>query len=592
MQLIGRYELRERIGEGAMAEVWSAHDPSIDRVLAIKLLKQEYRRNPEYAERFLREAKAAGALAHPSIVTIYDVGEADGYPYIAMELLDGETLDQVLAREAKLSDDRVLAIAAQLAGALSYAHLSGVVHRDIKPSNIMLSRDGRSIKILDFGIARVVEADPAHTSSEQLRTQIGQVLGTPRYMSPEQALGQVVDGRSDLFSVGVVLYELITGKQAFSGSNAAILALQITQQNPPAIASLEPRCAGGLRFIVEKLMAKRPERRFADGRELSRALEREVKAYEAVRADAAGRGRYLPLQARLTLAMVVVTTLALIVSISGVLDRQYRAMERMALSSGSSIASFVATNAALPSVENAAAPPEQRDWLPVQAFIAAASKDQSVRWMTMVDSDGVVRGSSDPKLLGTRYHAPGREDVVHRYGDVTVTNIKLDDGSGGFRFVRPILYAGRHFGLIEVSISKRELEAAASTSRNLLIGMGAFVLLVVAGVSFTMAKLLVRPVRRLKLAIRDGAMGDLDFRISHRRKDEFGELFDGFNLFAAAMQERLEAAERPSGRPRSLEATIIDAPEVADASTARASLTRRVGAEGTPFDAGWRRRGN
>ena len=125
-----------------------------------------------------------------------------------------------------------------------------------------------------------------------------------------------------------------------------------------------------------------------------------------------------------------------------------------------------------------------------------------------------------------------------------------------------------------------------------MLGLGFVILLVIASVSFAMAKLLVRPVRRLKLAIRDAAMGDLDFRISHNRKDEFGELFDGFNLFAAAMQERLEAAERPSGRPRSLEATIIDAPEVADASTARASLTRRVGAEGTPFDAGWRRRGN
>jgi serine/threonine protein kinase len=147
MRLVGRYELQEQIGEGAMAEVWRAHDPSIDRTLAIKLLKEEYRLNADYAGRFLREAKAAGALAHPSIVTIYDVGEADGYPYIAMELLEGAPLDQVLAAQCKLSDERVLAIGAQLASALSYAHLSGVVHRDIKPSNIMLSPDGRSILI-------------------------------------------------------------------------------------------------------------------------------------------------------------------------------------------------------------------------------------------------------------------------------------------------------------------------------------------------------------------------------------------------------------------------------------------------------------
>ncbi|MHB8284263.1 MAG: protein kinase domain-containing protein [Caulobacteraceae bacterium] len=578
MQVVGRYELRECIGEGAMAEVWRAYDPSIDRVLAVKLLKQEFRKNREYSSRFLREAKAAGALAHPSIVTIYDVGEADGYPYIAMELLDGEPLDQVLKHEGKFSSERVLDIGGQLAGALSYAHLSGVVHRDIKPSNIMLGRDGRSIKLLDFGIARL---DEATAGDQHLRTQIGQVLGTPRYMSPEQALGQTVDGRSDLFSVGVVLYEMITGEQAFSGASAATLALRITQQNPAAISTIEPSCPGGLRFIVEKLLSKRPERRFADGAELGRALQRESKAFEAVQADDKARGRYLPLQVRLTLAMVVVTAVVLVGSIGAVLNLQYRAMERMALSSGSSIAAFVASNAALPAVENSAADPESRDWMPIQAFIAAAAKDASVRWMTMVDADGVIRGASDPKLLGTRYKAPVGETVVHKDRDVTVTNIKLDNGREGFRFVHPILYAGRNFGMIEVSISKAELQAAAATSRDLMLGLGFVVLLVIASVSFAMARLLIRPVRRLKQAIRDAAMGDLDFRISHNRKDEFGELFDGFNLLATAVQDRLETAERPAGGPRSLDATRIDLATPAGPGDLRASP------DGTPFDAAW-----
>ena len=278
----------------------------------------------------------------------------------------------------------------------------------------------------------------------QLQTQIGQVLGTPRYMSPEQALGQQIDGRSDLFSVGAVLYELITGQPAFTGTSAATLALQITQDNPPPIATLEPHCPGGLRFIVEKLLAKRPERRFADGAELARALERETKAYEAVQADAAGRGRYLPLQVRLTLAMVAVTALALVASIGAVLDRQYRAMERMALSSGSSIASFVASNAALPSVDNAAVPPAERDWTPVQAFIAAAAKDQSVRWMTMVDSDGIVRGASDPKPLGTRYRrAARRGGGPSRRATSPSPTSGCPTGATAFRFVHPILYAGR-----------------------------------------------------------------------------------------------------------------------------------------------------
>lgn len=581
MRTVGRYELREKIGEGAMAEVWRAHDPSLDRVLAIKLLKPEIQANPEAAARFLREAKAAGALAHPAIVTIYDVGEAAGTPYIAMELLDGKPLDQVIAANGKASVESVLAIGGQLASALSYAHLSGIVHRDIKPANIMLGRDRRTIKILDFGIARVADAagDDTH-----LRTQVGQVLGTPRYMSPEQALGQELDGRSDLFSVGVVLYELVTGRQAFDGQSAATLALQITQANPPAIAEVEPGCPGGLRFIVEKLLAKRPERRFADGAELARAIEREGKAYEAVKADAAQRGRYLPLHVRTTLAMVAVTAIALAISLTMILDRQYRAMERMAIASGSSIASFVASNAALPSVENAALAPAERDWLPVQAFIAAAAKDQSVRWMTMVDADGIIRGASDERLLGTRYRAARDEAVVRAQGDVRVTEMRLPDGRPGFRFVEPISYAGRRFGMIEVSISKAELQAAAATTRNLMIALALVVLLVVAGVSYAVSRLLARPVRRLKQAMRDVAMGDLDFRLSHRRKDEFGELFDGFNLLVGAMQERLDAAERPSGRPRALDATQL-APAAASAAPAASASPA-----GTPFAAGPRRR--
>jgi len=573
MDRIGRYELHERIGEGAMAEVWRAHDPSIDRVLAIKLLRPEFRSSAEYSFRFLREAKAAGVLSHPAIVTIYDVGEADSIAYIAMELLDGEPLDAVIGRQEELSTETILTIGAQLAGALSYAHRGGIIHRDIKPSNVMLLSDRRSIKILDFGIARV--ADRASGDADiDVRTQIGQVVGTPRYMSPEQALGRELDGRSDLFSAGVVLYELITRQPAFSGPSSAALALRITQQNPTPIAELAPHCPGGLRFIVDKLLAKRPERRFASGEELAKALERETKAYGAVQADLAARGRFIPVQVRVTIATVIIMAIALFVGINSVLARQYEAMEQMALASGSSIAAFVASNAALPSVENAATPSAERDWLPIQAFITAAANDASVRWMTMVDAEGVIRGSSDPKLLGQRYRVPVGEQVVYRNGNVTVTDIRLRDGRAGYRFVHPILYAGKKFGMIEVSISKAGLEAAAARSRGLLIGLGALIVAIVGGLSFAIAKYLARPLRRVKVAMLDATMGNVDFRISHRRKDEFGQLFDAFNLFANAMQERLEAAERGFGGPRAIDATKINSPFEAEEASAVSKLPK------------------
>lgn len=523
-----------------MANVYRAYDPGIDRVLAIKVLKREFSRNPDAAARFLREAKAAGALSHPNIVTIYDVGEIDGFPYIAMELLDGRSLDQVQG-EGALSTDAVLDIAVQLANALSYAHGQGVIHRDIKPSNIMLGKDGRSIKILDFGIARVAE----NSEAAHLRTQIGQVVGTPRYMSPEQALGRDLDGRSDLFSVGVVLYEIITGRPAFNGSSAATLALQITQQEPPPIQGLSPACPRGLQYIVAKLLSKRPEKRFASGALLLDALRREKHERESVAAE--GQARRLPLRARLAIAMTAITAIVLAVSISTILTRQTAAMERVAITSGSSIAAFVANNAALAAIENAALPPAEQDWLPVQAFINTAAADPNVSQMMVVDNAGLIRAATDPALVGALYLRPTTQRLVRSGADISVTTMRGSDGTESFRFAHPIIYAGRQVGLVDVSVRNSELRAASSLSAVLLFGLGALTLLVVMGMSFTAARLVAQPIRRLKAALTDAALGDLDFRISHQRKDEFGELFDAFNLFAASVQERLEQAPPVAG---------------------------------------------
>lgn len=557
LELVGRYEVQARIGEGAMADVYRAYDPSINRVLAIKVLKAEFRQNRHYAARFLREAKAAGALSHPNIVTIYDVGEVDGYPYIAMELLDGEPLDQAAQRIGQLPVDDVLAIAGQLGEALKYAHGVGVVHRDIKPSNMMLGADGRSLKILDFGIARMAEAD---SEAETLKTQMGQVLGTPRYMSPEQALGGHVDGRSDLFSAGVVLYELITGQRAFAGTSAATLALQITQNDPRPIADLAPDCPRGLEFIIGKLLAKKPEKRFADGGELAAAVRKEQQAYAALVAESERSGRRnLPLQARMTLAMAAITSVVLLAAVGLVLDRQGKAMQQMVLTSGAAITSFVASNAALTAADNASLPAEQRDWAPVEAFVRAASADPNVRAITVVDADGVIRGATDAKAVGQIYEGHKGESPVREAADTTITSAALAGGEGAFRFVRPIKYAGGTFGLVDVAVSKAELEAANGLSLGLLLALSAVVLGVVAAVSYAAARQVAAPVKRLRAALADAAKGDLDFRISHNRKDEFGELFDGFNRFVGQVQHRLERAPGAADPEPALEQTVFAA---------------------------------
>ncbi len=531
-----------------MANVYRAYDPEIQRELAIKILNQQYRRDPECVERFLREARAAGALSHPNIVTIYDVGEIQGFPYIAMELLNGVPLDKAMETRGAFAVSDVLAIGKQLADALRYAHDLGIVHRDIKPSNIILHEDGRSIKILDFGIARVAQRGDA----DVLKTQIGQVLGTPRYMSPEQALGQALDGRSDIFSVGVVLYELLTGKPAFSGSSVATLALQIATLQPEAIST--PDCPRGLRFIIEKLLSKRPEKRFANGAQLADALLREEQSWSAVRTE--GKNRRLPLHARFALLTTAIVCGVLALSISTVLDQQFKAMERVALTSGASIATFVANNAALPLAENAAKPPADADWLPVQAFVNTASADRNITQMMIVDRNGTIRAAGDQLLIGTSYSPPNNQKLSGVDAGVSVSSVHNAEGREAYRFTRPITYAGRSVGRVDLTMRKDELAAAANLARTLLVGLGALMLAVVFGISFLAGRLVLSPIRRLNRALREAAGGDLDFRLSHARRDEFGELFDNFNTLVGSVQPRREAAPAPE-KSSSPTATIV-----------------------------------
>lgn len=554
MKIVGRYQIQGRLGEGAMAYVYRAYDPEIKRDLAIKVLKREFCRDPQFVSRFLREARAAGSLSHPNIVTIYDVGEIHGYPYIVMEMLEGEPLDAAAQRIGVFAPECVTNIGSQLASALRYAHEQGIVHRDIKPSNIMLAKDGRSIKILDFGIARS-DRDEGGDANTVARTQCGQVLGTPRYMSPEQALGHQLDGRSDLFSVGAVLYELITGGPAFDGTSAATLALQITQKDPPAIPSSCPR---GLRFIIEKLLAKRPEKRFRDGGALLEALQREQHAHAAQQTE--GPRRWLGMQTKMALVTGAITAGVLALSIGFVMERQYRVMERVALSSGSSIVSFVASNAALAAAENMVLPSEQRDWVPAQAFVNSAASDPNITQMLVVDHEGVIRAASDPDLVGARYSEPTGRRVVRDRPDISVTTVRNMRGENTLRFAKPIDYAGARVGTVDVSMRRTELESAAWLTLVLLVGLGALMLALVMGLAIAASQLVLRRLRRLQAAFEDVAAGDLDFRISHQRRDEFGQLFEAFNAFITSVQKRLECHTQASHAAGDLNATTISMP--------------------------------
>jgi len=287
---LGRYEILSELGKGAMGVVYTANDPLLHRTVAVKTINMSLDAGEiaEYEARFYQEARAAGGLNHPNIVTIYDIGNTGDIAYMAMERLAGRELKQMLAGGRRLPLKIALDTAAQVAEGLAYAHEHGVVHRDIKPANIMIVRDGR-VKITDFGIARMRAAE--------VRTQTGVTLGSPRYMAPEQVVGGRADARADIFSLGVILYEMLAGEAPFTGSDINAMMFQIINFTPPAPSARVAKVPPVLDFIIAKTLAKAPDDRYQDAAELARDLRdcaKQIERGEAASANGAAQPAVRP----------------------------------------------------------------------------------------------------------------------------------------------------------------------------------------------------------------------------------------------------------------------------------------------------------
>jgi serine/threonine protein kinase len=283
---IGRYEILSELGRGAMGVVFKAQDPLIGRLVALKTITASVADDPGLLERFRREAKAAGALQHPNIVTIYEMGEADGTPFIAMEYLEGESLAALIARRASVPLAQKIGYLVDTCRALQYAHRHSVIHRDIKPANIMVTVDG-AIKVVDFGIARVADGS---------KTQTGSVLGTLAYMSPQQIRGERADARSDIWSVGVVLYEFLTYRRPFVGENHGALMLSILHETPVPLGQLIDECPRQLGLISWRTLAKDDGARYQSMEELLLELKSALAALHL------NRSREAPAEASRTTA--------------------------------------------------------------------------------------------------------------------------------------------------------------------------------------------------------------------------------------------------------------------------------------------------
>ena len=265
-ELDGQYQIVRLIGRGGMGTVYLARDLALHRVVAIKVLRQEYRVRPEDCERFRREARMTARLSHPNIVPVHAFGESEELLYFVMKYVDGESLAERLRREGKISSGEVRRILSELALALDYAHRQGVVHRDLKPENILIERDSGRPLLADFGVAALRSLDPAPAEA-------GRAFGTPHYMSPEQLVGELgVDGRSDVYALGVLGYTMLTGSVPFDGRTFSEISARHMTESVPPLRTVRPSTPVGLAAAIERCLAKEPSARWKSGRELHEAL--------------------------------------------------------------------------------------------------------------------------------------------------------------------------------------------------------------------------------------------------------------------------------------------------------------------------------
>ncbi|HET9795519.1 MAG TPA: serine/threonine-protein kinase, partial [Thermoanaerobaculia bacterium] len=272
---LGPYEILSPIGAGGMGEVYRARDARLGREVAVKTLPAEMSQSADRLGRFEQEARSASALDHPNIIAVYDIGRSGDVVYMAMQLVEGRTLREML-EAAPFPPRRVLDLGCQIAEGLASAHAAGIVHRDLKPENVMISKDG-FVKILDFGLAKLAEPSPGNVSDMPTQaapsTTPGTIMGTVGYMSPEQASGAKTDFRSDQFSLGTMLYEMSTGKKAFQRPTSAETLTAIIREEPEPITASNPKVPAPLRWAVERCLAKEPEERYASTKDLARDLE-------------------------------------------------------------------------------------------------------------------------------------------------------------------------------------------------------------------------------------------------------------------------------------------------------------------------------
>jgi serine/threonine-protein kinase len=525
-QHIGRYRIDGVLGAGAMAVVYAGFDPHIERPVAIKCLHAEVAADPAYRRRFLAEARAAGNLTHPHIVTIFDVGETDdGRAWIAMERLSGTTLAERVASEGFPPLPVIMELVRQIASALDYAHAHGVVHHDIKPDNIIVAEGWQQARVNDFGIA---ERRATAASARDPRSEIG---GTPAYMAPEHLRGEASDSRSDLFSLGVVLYWLLSGTLPWPDTDDVPTLLRERQRLPqPPLAPRDPDTPSMLADIVHTLLDPVAGARYQHGAEVIADLRLARREYERQR-DTPLANRLVSLRLRWAASLGAVLCLTLLLGLAAIHARQNAAITGLALDFGSSMGRMIASEAA----ENLLL----GDQPGTRALVEDMARNEQIHDLAIANRYGEVIASTRRDQLGGKLPALAAQSRVAVNGDTASYRVAGDAGHADMLvFDIPVRYQAATVGTLRLGVSTAPLRAAQRTALGVIAAVLLLTLLAVVGAAWWLSRRLATLLDLITDGLLRVARGDTRHRIRLVRRDELGRLFAAFNVMAGALHKR------------------------------------------------------
>ncbi len=536
---ISRYKIIEEIGRGAMSVVYKAEDPDIGRHIAIKLLKHELIEQPEYRELFVSEAKSAGRLSHPSIVTIYDTGIWNGRPFIAMELFEGITLDEYLYSKGTLELEELMAMAKKLSQGLEYAHRQGVIHRDLKPENIFVIDKGENFKITDFGIAKI-ESDFLEEKmiQEDASKRDKQIMGTPAYMSPEQISGHGIDAKTDFYSLGVILYQASKGELPFKAINHAAMLQAVLQQNPEPL-NIDTESGLVWQSIVFRLLQKNPDLRYESALILIDEIEQLEKEHQE-NLKGLNDIKFVSMSARWAMALTSFVLIIMIVGMIWVNYKQTRLMNQLMFDYGFSMSQIIASETAEPLL--------LEETLSLQSITEKIAENQQILYLNIRDENQKIISSNRQSDIGSSLSLMDKQELVSSASQGTVYFDETSFASAAYYFDSPIIYQNKEVGRVNVAISRSNLKQATNSSLLAMVIWMLLILLVVFLGIYWLSNRFAKRVNISRQALHDIRLHGQATPLKIATHDELGRMEQEVNQLAAKM----------AGLTRTQKITLID----------------------------------